>query len=147
MSDLLARVKNHSLPRFLAVGVLNTLLSAVIMFALYDAAHFNYWASSAISYVIGGILSFVLNRRFTFRSDTPLLPAAIKFAVTLAVCYLIAYSAAKPLVLLLFSDILSKEWAERVAMLTGMALYTGLNYFGQRFFAFAAGRLGKKESE
>ena len=147
MSDLLARIKTHSLPRFLAVGVLNTLLSTVVMFVLYDAAHFNYWASSAISYVIGGILSFVLNRRFTFRSDVPLLTAALKFAATLAVYYLIAYSAAKPLVLFLFSDVLSKEWAERVAMLTGMVLYTGLNYFGQRFFAFAAGRFGKKKSE
>lgn len=32
-------------------------------------------------------------------------------------------------------------------MLTGMVLYTGLNYFGQRFFAFAAGRLVKRKSE
>ena len=36
MSDLLARIKTHSLPRFLAVGVLNTLLSTVVMFVLYD---------------------------------------------------------------------------------------------------------------
>lgn len=144
MADLLNRVKNHSLPRFLIVGLLNTLLGAVIMFALYDGAHLNYWASSAISYIIGGILSFFLNRRFTFKSDTPLLPAALKFAVTLAMCYVIAYSAAKPLVLWLFDGVLSTAWAERVAMLTGMVIYTGLNYFGQRFFAFAAGRIGKK---
>ena len=44
MSDLLARIKTHSLPRFLAVGVLNTLLSTVVMFVLYDAGHFKLCA-------------------------------------------------------------------------------------------------------
>lgn len=143
MPDLIERIKAHSLPRFLAVGVLNTLLGAVVMFVLYDAAHFSYWASSAVSYGAGGILSFALNRRFTFRSKAPLLPAALKFALTLAVCYLLAYGTAKPLVLAVFSAALGDRWAERIAMLVGMAFYTVLNYFGQRFFAFAAGRMQK----
>lgn len=136
MTDLLARLKGHSLLRFLAVGVLNTLLSAVIMFVLYDGFHLGYWLSSAVSYAVGAVVSFFLNRRFTFKSDAALLPAALRFALTVAVCYLIAYSLAKPLILALFSGMLSPDWAERLAMVTGMVLYTALNYAGQKLFAF-----------
>ena len=131
------KLKNHSLPRFLAVGVLNTALSAVLMFVLYDAVHLGYWPSTALSYLAGAIVSFLLNRRFTFQSDTAVLPAALRFAITVFACYLLAYSAAKPLILWIGSGFLTPDWAERAAMLCGMVLYTALNYIGQRFFAFA----------
>ena len=127
---------SHSLVRFLAVGVLNTLLSAALMFLLYDGAHLGYWLSSALSYAAGAAVSFFLNRRFTFQSGTPVTKAALRFALTVSVCYLLAYSLAKPLVLAVCSGILPPDWSERAAMLFGMVLYTGLNYIGQRFFAF-----------
>ena len=48
-----------SIPKFLLVGVGNTLLSAVIMFALEGLG---YWPSTAIAYVAGAVMSFFLNR-------------------------------------------------------------------------------------
>ena len=59
----------------------------------------------------------------------------IRFALTVAVCWLIAYGVAKPLALWALSG-QSGKIQENVALLVGMVLYTGLNYFGQRFFAF-----------
>ena len=58
-----------------------------------------------------------------------------RFALTVAVCWLIAYGVAKPLALWALSG-QSGKIQENVALLVGMVLYTGLNYFGQRFFAF-----------
>lgn len=126
---------DQSLWKFLLVGVGNTLLSMVVMFALEGLG---YWPSTAIAYGVGGILSFCLNRRFTFESKAPLLPSAVKFALVLVICYLLAYSLAQPLVgfgLTWFP--LEAIWAERVQKLAGMGIYTLLNYVGQRFFAFA----------
>ncbi len=123
--------------RFLLVGVGNTLLSAAIMFLLYERAGFGYWGSSALAYIAGAVMSFFLNRYFTFRSQEGFWRSAVKFALNVAVCYLIAYSAAKPLVVWALSGTgLSGVWTDRLSMLFGMGLYTLINYFGQRFFAF-----------
>ena len=123
-----------SMWKFLLVGVANTLLSAVIMFLLEGLG---YWPSTAIAYVAGSVMSFVLNRRFTFRSDAPLWPSALRFAVNVVVCYLIAYSVAQPVAEWVLGWLgLPAIWVERLAKLGGMVLFTCLNYFGQRFFAF-----------
>ena len=56
-----------TVPRFLLVGVINTLVGCGAMFLLYNAAHWSYWAASAANYVLGGVVSFFLNKYFTFR--------------------------------------------------------------------------------
>ena len=123
-----------SMLKFLLVGVGNTLLSTVIMFALEGLG---YWPSTAIAYVAGAVMSFFLNRRFTFHSDEVLWKAAVKFAVNVAVCYVVGYGLAR-LVMGALSPLnpLPAIWWERLSKLVGMGLYTVLNYFGQRFFAF-----------
>jgi len=120
--------------RFLLVGVGNTLLSMALMFLLEDLG---YWPSTAIAYLAGSVLSFFLNRSFTFKSKAGLWPSALKFAVNVAVCYVTAYSVAQPLAAWVLGRTgVPDVWKERLAKLGGMGLYTVLNYFGQRFFAF-----------
>ncbi len=125
---------DSSIPKFLLVGVGNTLLSALIMFLLEGLG---YWPSTAIAYVAGAVMSFFLNRRFTFKSEEDFGRSAVKFALNVAVCYVAAYAIAQPLGgwILGFTG-LSPIWVERFTKLGGMGLYTVLNYFGQRFFAF-----------
>lgn len=123
-----------SMWKFLLVGAANTLLSAFIMFLLEGLG---YWPSTAIAYVAGAALSFFLNRSFTFKSDAAFWPSVIRFAVNVVVCYLIAYSIAQPLAsAILAHTSIVPVWQERVAKVFGMGLYTVINYFGQRFFAF-----------
>ena len=121
--------------RFLMVGVINTLVGCGTMFLLYNWAHCSYWLSSAANYVVGGIVSFFLNKYFTFRKKEWSWSQVVKFAINVAVCWLLAYGLAKPLVLRILEG--QSLWLqENVAMLVGMCLYTVLNYMGQRFFAF-----------
>lgn len=123
-----------SIPKFLLVGVGNTLLSAVIMFALEDLG---YWPSTAIAYLAGAVMSFFLNRKFTFRSEAELGRSALRFAINVAVCYVLAYAIAQPLGGMLLGAVgVEGLWLERLTKIGGMGLYTVLNYFGQRFFAF-----------
>ena len=130
----MAKLIDKSIPKFLLVGVGNTLLSMVLMFLLEGLG---YWPSTAIAYVAGAVMSFFLNRSFTFHSDERFWPSAVKFAVNVAVCYLIAYSLAQPIAAWVLGGAgIPPIWQERLAKLGGMALYTVLNYFGQRFFAF-----------
>ena len=128
-----------TVPRFLLVGLFNTLVGSGLMFLLYNLAGWSYWLSSAANYIAGGVVSFFLNKYFTFQSKEWSWRQAGRFALTVAACWLLAYGAAKPLVRTLLSS-LSPRLQENAAMLAGMCLYTALNYLGQRFFAFQNGK-------
>lgn len=121
--------------RFLIVGVVNTLVGSAIMFGLYNLAHCSYWFSSAANYVLTSILSFFLNKYFTFRNKEQSLSQVLRFVVNIAVCYGLAYGIAKPLCRALLAGA-SVSVRDNVSMLVGMVLFTGLNYLGQRLFAF-----------
>jgi putative flippase GtrA len=130
------KLLDASILKFLLVGVGNTLLSAVLMILLEGLG---YWPSTAIAYVAGAVMSFFLNRKFTFQSEAEMGRSAVKFAINVAVCYVLAYSIAQPLGSMILGAMGVKDvWLERLTKLGGMGLYTILNYFGQRFFAFQA---------
>lgn len=121
--------------KFLLVGVVNTLVGTAVMFLLYNLAGCPYWPSVCANYLCGGVVSYFLNKYFTFQNKERSWAQVGRFVVTVAVCMLIAYGLAKPAVRWALSGAGAKL-QENVAMLVGMVLYTGLNYFGQRFFAF-----------
>ena len=61
----------------------------------------------------------------------------MRFALNIAVCYLLAYGIAKPLtVFVLGGTSLSESLQTNIAMLAGSVFFVGFNYIGQRFFAF-----------
>lgn len=128
---------DRTMIKFLLVGIVNTLVGCGTMFLLYNLAHCSYWISSAANYVVGGVVSFFLNKYFTFQNHERSWKQVGKFVLNVTVCYLLAYGAAKPLLLWALSG-QSVSIQENAAMLAGMCLYTGLNYLGQRFFAFRA---------
>lgn len=121
--------------KFILVGVANTLFGAVIMFLFYNVLHLSYWISSASNYIFGSILSYVLNRAFTFQNKEHSRKTLPRFVFSIGLCYLLAYGVAKPLVRNLLTGT-TQSLQENVAMLVGMCLFTGLNYIGQRFFVF-----------
>lgn len=121
--------------KFLLVGVVNTLVGMGIMFGLYNLAGCSYWVSSAANYVLTSILSFFLNKHFTFQNRERSAGQVARFAANIAVCYLIAYGMAKPLCLRWLANAAAGT-RDNIAMLVGMVLFTGLNYLGQRFFTF-----------
>lgn len=121
--------------RFILVGCLNTLFGAAIMFLFYNCLHLSYWLSSASNYFFGSILSYFLNKYFTFNCKKRSLKVVFRFVINITLCYLLAYGLAKPLVRLLLTGF-NPGVQDNLAMLTGMVLFTLLNYFGQRFFAF-----------
>ncbi len=135
MKELLKKFFDPSFFRFVAVGVINTLIGSAIMFGLYNLAGFNYWVSSAANYGFTSILSFFLNKFFTFKSKEWSKKEVFRFAANIIVCYAIAYGAAQPLVRLLLSGA-SEKLRDNLSMLVGMGLFTICNYLGQRFFAF-----------
>jgi len=130
-------VFDRSFVTFLVVGVVNTLFGTAIMLVLYNVFGCSYWVSSFCDYFFGSILSYFLNKRFTFHYQGTDWRSIAKFAANIVVCYLIAYSLALPLTRHALESLhLSKAVVENVAMLVGTGLFMVINYLGQKFFAF-----------
>ena len=65
--------------------------------------------------------------------------SAVRFAVVIAVCYLISFGLSDlivPALLGRFFPALSADWQARIAMLAAQAVFTCMNYVGQRLWAF-----------
>ena len=132
---MIKKLLDRTFWKFILVGIINTIVGTSVMFLCYNAFHLNYWVSSAMNYIIGSIVSYFLNKYFTFQNKQRSWKIVIKFIINISVCYLIAYGVAKPLVARILSG-QSVTIQENGTMLVGMCLFVGLNYLGQRFFAF-----------
>jgi putative flippase GtrA len=121
--------------KFLAVGIVNTIVGSMIMFSLYNVAHCNYWLSSAMNYTITSFLSFFLNKYFTFNVKQWSVFMVISFAGVIIISYLLSYALAKLAINCLLKNNPQKI-RENISLFTGMVLFTGLNYLGQRLIVF-----------
>ena len=137
------RLLDSSFIRFLIVGVINTLVGTAVMFGLYNIAglhkwgQIGYWLSTIGNYTVGSVVSFFLNKHFTFKNKEKGKAVVIRFVINIAVCMTLAYGIAQKCVeLALAGTFLSEQLQGNISMLVGMGLFVLLNYFGQRFFAF-----------
>ena len=121
--------------KFVLVGIVNTLFGTAVMFCLYNLFHCSYWISSAANYFLGSILSYFLNKYFTFQNKTKGLKPILYFGINIVLCYFLAYSSAKLFMYYFFSS-KNAYVMENGALLLGMGLFVVLNYIGQKFFVF-----------
>ena len=135
MKKFLSKFLDKTFLRFVIVGVINTIFGTAIMFVFYNVFHLSYWISSASNYFFGSILSYFLNKHFTFQYKERDLGVVGRFILNISVCYLAAYGIAKPLFRWMLSGF-SASVQDNVAMLGGMVLFVMFNYLGQRFFSF-----------
>ena len=142
MKELIKKLFDRTFWKFIRVGMANTIFGTGIMFLFYNVFHFSYWISSASNYIFGSILSYFLNRMFTFKNRDSAKRTLPRFVINISLCYLLAYGLAKPLAARLLAN-LSVTLQENIAMLVGMCLFVGFNYLGQRFFVFRDRKAGE----
>ena len=68
MVDKIRKYIDITTVKFLIVGVINTMVGTGVMFVFYNVFSLSYWISSASNYVVGSIVSYFLNKYFTFQS-------------------------------------------------------------------------------
>ena len=95
--------------KFILVGIINTIFGTAIMFISYNTLNLSYWISSALNYILGSILSYFLNKYFTFQSQGKSFNEIIRFVVNIVCCYFIAYGIAKPVVMATLTDVSKRK--------------------------------------
>ena len=126
---------DSSFIRFIIVGVINTLIGTSIMFIAYNVFEYSYWVSSFLNYFIGSLVSFFLNKFYTFKKTEKSLREVVLFIVNIGVCYFLAYFVAQKAIAFVLSA-QSDVMIDNVAMIVGMCLFVVLNYIGQRLIVF-----------
>ncbi|HEY5584178.1 MAG TPA: GtrA family protein [Ruminiclostridium sp.] len=112
------------------VGVINTLITGVIIFALMNGFGVSYKISNAVGFVAGFFNSFIMNKLWTFKGNqTPTLKQFIRFAAVFAVCY----SLQLGLVVLLVEKL---SVSKNISQLIGMVFYTLIGFFFNKLFTF-----------
>lgn len=145
MKKLFSFFWDRSLLIFLCIGLGNTIITQVgsqlllgPVSRLWGPAA-GYWVPTAFFFAVTGIVSFILNRRFSFKSKAPLGRSIFRFAVITTGCYLLSFGLSQIIVpafmAAVFPDV-DGGWIPRIAILFAQVIFTLLNYLGQRLWAF-----------
>jgi putative flippase GtrA len=131
-------IVNHPFFRFLLVGVVNTVVGLSVMYFLHHVAGLSYWSSTFSGNSIGAIISYFLNKTFTFKSKNPFGQSALRFISVILICYFISFFLGKQIVGVILQPIqfISDTYRTDIAILMGTGLYTISNYFGQKLLVF-----------
>ena len=122
--------------KFIIVGCANTIVGAGLMFVLYNVFGLGYWISSAANYAAGSVLSFFLNKYWTFNVRKRSFFMVIAFAANIVISYILAYKLTRTAVYFVLRN-QSAVMQDNIALACGICLFTGLNYIGQRFVVFS----------
>jgi len=96
---------------------------------LFHLVGLGYSLSYFLSYVVGIIISFFLNRQFVFFSQNDKIAEFFKFLVAFGVSYGVSYAA---LYLLVEEHVLGAD----IAFFAGMVIYSTLFYLLNRHITF-----------
>jgi putative flippase GtrA len=114
--------------RFLAVGVLNSAVGLALIYAAM-ALGADYRVANAIGYAGGILISFVVNRGWTFAHDGDWRASFVRWLAVVGVAY-----AAQFAVVIGLTEGLGVD--ARIAQALGVPVYTLLSFLGARRFAF-----------
>lgn len=118
----------NSMVKFFIVGILNTLLSLLIIFGLKYFYSFSDVNANFIGYVAGLVCSFVLNKKWTFNHTGQLISTIVKFILVFVTAYMGNIFCVLFLIKFGVNGYLSH--------LLAMPIYTIIFYLGSRFFVF-----------
>lgn len=115
--------------RFLAVGVLNTLLGYAAIFSCMYFFGVSPELSNVFGYSTGLLFSFTLNRTFTFKSTKPPSGEVVRFLAVFAVAF-----GANLVVLYLLVKVFFIH--EAVSQILAGIVYVAFSYFMNKHFVF-----------
>ncbi len=127
---LFSKLINSSIVKYGLVGVINTLITGLIMFTLMNVFSVSLRLSNIVGYVAGFINSFILNKLWTFKGkQSSTLSQFIRFTAVFGLCFLLQHG----LVILLAEKLLIDK---NISTLVGMVFYTGVSYILNKLFTF-----------
>ncbi len=133
--------------KFILVGVLNTLIGEGVVLLLTNPVGWKQYswgpgAAAFVGIVVGSVVSFFLNKYFTFKSTEKGIKPVLRFTINILACMLVRVAVATAV-----SEISKaagwtmfgmdvNTFAGNLSWAVGACVFVACNYIGQRFFAF-----------
>jgi putative flippase GtrA len=115
--------------KYLLVGVANTLVGLGTIYLAMYFLRLEIVQANALGYSVGILLSFALNKAWTFSSNDHIIYSFLRYLVVLAVAYI------ANLATVLFSNS-HFGLNPYIAQALGIIPYTAIGFLGSRYFAF-----------
>lgn len=128
--------------KYACVGVINTMVTLILIFICKSLLGVNEYVSNAIGYVGGVINSFIWNKKWVFHSEKRAHTEALKFTVGFLVCYSIQLfvvwfiSEQTPYGKMEWEIMKFTIGGYGVATLIGTVVYTVVNFIYNRLVTF-----------
>ncbi|MDY5028219.1 GtrA family protein, partial [Hallerella succinigenes] len=71
------------------IGVVNTLITLMVVWVLYELLHWNLELSNFLGFVAGGVNSYIMNRRLNFKSHNKKRSEVMRFVIVFLCAYLV----------------------------------------------------------
>ncbi|MFT3728054.1 MAG: GtrA family protein [Terricaulis sp.] len=114
--------------RFAVAGGVATAVHYAILYTMVEGVHAAPLLGSSIGFVFGVIVSFVLNRRFTFDAKPPLLSSFAKYALVYAVGFLLNG--------VILQTLIGMGWHYFLAQAAATLIVLCWNFLGARYAVF-----------
>ncbi|MGM0879194.1 MAG: GtrA family protein [Bacillota bacterium] len=127
--------RTNTFIRFLLVGFVNTSIGFSLILVLLNIFGLSYWFSTFIGNSLGALVSYTLNKNFTFKSEVDNKRGFTLFILVILGCYIISYQLGYKIIY--ESNLINlKLYRDELSVFIAAVIYTILNYFGQRYLTF-----------
>lgn len=116
--------------RFVVVGSIATAVQYLVLVGSVELLGWSSVLGSGIGFLMGAIVNYLLNRRFTFRSDVPHTTAVARFVVVLSVGLTLNLA-----LMYLFTHRLGLPYLIAQVLTTGLVLFW--HFAGNALWSFA----------
>ena len=83
----LKKIGIKKIKRFLLVGIVNAISGYTLIILLYRLLNFHFYLANFFGYLFGLIISFILNRKFVFKSKGKIKSQILKFLFSFFLSY------------------------------------------------------------
>ncbi|MGJ8610143.1 MAG: GtrA family protein [Octadecabacter sp.] len=114
--------------RYAVTGLINTGLGLFVILTLHVGLNLGLVLSNAVGYGIGILCSFTLNRSWTFSSQANILPAGVKYLITVGIAFAFC--------ILVVTRLQAVNAPYLVAQIMGTSLYSIIVFLGAKYVVF-----------
>jgi putative flippase GtrA len=130
MSDWNRRRLWETFLRFVVVGVIATGVHYLVLVLVVELVHWSAVRGSGLGFCTGAVVNYLLNRRFTFRSEVPHVTAVSRFVVVMGGAFTL-----NQLLMWTFTHWLGWPYLVGQVLTTGVTLFW--NFVGNALWSFA----------
>jgi putative flippase GtrA len=128
--------------RYLGVGVINTVVGLTSILVLFNLFQLNYWFATSIGNIFGVIVSFFLNKRYTFKYKGNKGYSLLKFLLVSLISYIISYSLGYYIGNSIEHFVPHIDIFDNLVIVFSSGIYTILGFFGHKKITFSEKSLG-----